>query len=663
VILNSYIFLVFCGAKKRPGGVEISNLLCHAGIMFIRKTVCSRYGAKQYFTYRLVENVRTENGTSQRIVLNLGTDFPFPKDNWKVLAKRIEQILHGQHPMFALPSDIEIAAQQYSAKIIRKQDDSHLNHREIAQYYSVDIESLETTRPRSVSVEHVAYETAKAMGLEQKLTELGLTQPQRHAAIGTIIGRMVHPGSELATHYWLQHQSGLGELIGCDFEEMSLYKFYQASDLLLKNKGELESYLYEKEKSVFQFKETITLYDLTNTYFEGSAKYNKPAAFGRSKEKRTDCPLVTFGLVLDASGFPLKSEVFAGNVGEAGTLKRMITKLHKNHLNPHPQQALCPQEKPTIVMDAGIATEDNITWLKENGYKYIVASRKRKREFCEQKAVIVKSTRENTVKVHRKTNEKTGETELYCHSILREKKEQAMQDRSSTRFEEELQKLHSGLHKKYCTKKYEKVLEKLGRLKQQYSRSAQHYQVSVKKDEETGNALQVTWKREEKRNTQATHPGVYCLRTNHTELDESTLWHIYTMLTDLEAVFRCLKSELGLRPVHHQITRRVTGHLFITLLAYHFVHSIRYRLKKHDIHSSWDGLTRQLDGQVRTTTSMKCEDGKMLHIRKSTAPEPRQQVIYDALKMPYFPGKLIKKKIEPKKIRGAKKKSAARLTV
>ncbi|MCI5194591.1 MAG: transposase [Candidatus Electrothrix sp. AU1_5] len=328
-------------------------------------------------------------------------------------------------------------------------------------------------------------------------------------------------------------------------------------------------------------------------------------------------------------------------MGGASTLEQMITELHEKCLNP--------QEKPTIVMDAGIATEENITWLKDNGYKYIVVSRKRKREFCEQEAIVVKKSGENTVKAQKKINEETGEIELYCHSTLREKKEQAMQDRSSTRFEEELKKLHSGLHKKYCTKKYEKVVEKLGRLKQQYSRSAQHYQVNVDKDEKTGNALQVTWKRKDKQNTQATHPGVYCLRTNHTQLDESTLWHTYTMLTELEAVFRCLKSELGLRPIHHQITSRVTGHLFITLLAYHLVHSIRYRLKQHNIHSSWDGLRRQLDGQVLTTTSMKCEDGEMLHIRKSTAPEPRQQIIYDALEMPYYPGGTVRKKMKIKK--------------
>ena len=168
--------------------------------MFIRRTACSKYGVKQYFTYRLVENVRTGNGTSQRIVLNLGSDFSFPKESWSSLAKRIEQILYGQRPLFASPDDIEVAAQQYAEKIIRKQEDSSIDNKEVSQYYSIDIDSLETSRPRSVSVEHVAYETVKEMGLEQKLTELGLTRPQRYAAIGTIIGRMVHPGSELATH-------------------------------------------------------------------------------------------------------------------------------------------------------------------------------------------------------------------------------------------------------------------------------------------------------------------------------------------------------------------------------------------------------------------------------------------------------------------------------
>lgn len=596
-----------------------------------------------------MESVRTNDKVQQRTVLNLGIDFTLPQNEWKALAKRIEAILHGQTTLLPVPHDIENMAQHYAAKIIQKREDNNLNTNGTTQYYCVDIDSIKTTRPRSVSVEHVAYETFKEIGLEKQLIALGLTKPQLDAAIGTIIGRMTNPGSELATFDWLQNQSGLGELIDCDYEDMSLYKFYQASDLLLKNKKDIESSLYQAEKSLFQFKETITLYDLTNTYLEGSGKYNAFAARGRSKEKRSDCLLVTLGLVLDASGFPKRSEVFAGNVSEPSTLEQMLGKLHEKQSCTSSQQQLFPQGKPTIVLDAGIASEENVTWLIENGYKYIVVSRKRKRNFCEQEATLIRSTKYSTIRAVKKENDETSEIELYCHSTAREDKERAILDQSSRRFEEELKKLNTGLSKKGCTKKFDKVIEKIGRLKEKYSRSAQHYKINVEEDNTSGNASSVNWKREDKQNSQASHPGVYCLRTNHTQLDESTLWNTYIMLTDLEAVFRSMKSELGLRPIHHQITRRVTGHLFITLLAYHLVHIIRTKLKQHNIHLSWDGIKRQLEGQIRSTTSLKCENGDMLHVRKSTAPEPRQREIFDLLKLSHYPGRLVRKIFTSKK--------------
>ena len=120
------------------------------------------------------------------------------------------------------------------------------------------------------------------------------------------------------------------------------------------------------------------------------------------------------------------------------------------------------------------------------------------------------------------------------------------------------------------------------------------------------------------------------------------------MLTDLEAVFRSLKSELGIRPVFHQVTERVTGHLFISVLAYHLVHSVRYRLKKLQITSSWDRLRGQLEGQSRVTVSMQCKDGQTVHIRKSTRPEPRQQEIYKALEIGLYPGPVIKNMFKQK---------------
>ncbi len=173
--------------------------------------------------------------------------------------------------------------------------------------------------------------------------------------------------------------------------------------------------------------------------------------------------------------------------------------------------------------------------------------------------------------------------------------------------------------------------------------AAKHYNIKVYKDDKSGNAVKIKWTRKTESNTKDGLPGVYCLRTSHKKFDENTLWHTYTMLTDLEAVFRSLKSELGLHPVFHQITERVTGHLFISILAYHLVHSIRYQLKKQNITSSWSDLRKQLAGQNRVTVSMQLENSNVVHVRKSTRPEPRQQKIYSALKICLHPGTTIKK--------------------
>jgi len=347
-------------------------------------------------------------------------------------------------------------------------------------------------------------------------------------------------------------------------------------------------------------------------------------------------------IVLDGSGFPKRSQVFEGNVNEPSTLEKMIKGLEKKNLSPD----LFDPLKATIVMDAGIATEENIQWLKKNRYPYIVVSRKHHREFNEDEAVVVKQDKNCTVKVQRIVDSENDEVLLYCHSMQREKKEQAINDRFTMRFEAAINLLDSGLHKKRCLKKYDKVLEKIGRLKQQYPKGAKHYKIEVIKDEKTGNAVKILCSRQSLAHTKDGLPGVYCLRTSHTELDESALWHTYTMLTDLEAVFRSLKSELGMRPVFHQTTNRVTGHLFISTLAYHLVHSIRYRLKKTGINSNWSDLKKQLTGQNRVTISMHCRNADVVHVRKSTQPESRQRKIYSALGLCPLPGRTIKKTVK-----------------
>jgi transposase len=616
-----------------------------------RTTIRSRKDGDPYFTYRLVESVRTGKGVSQRTILNLGRHFALPKESWPVLARRIEEILSGQISLFQPSQEIERAAQRYAASIIEKRaeaSEAESCENDQEDYHCVDINSLEMTRPRSVGIEHVSLEILRQLKLDEKLKELGLNRHQLNAAIGTIIGRMAAPGSESATHFWLQNHTGLGELLDYDYESTSLTRMYQVCDLLLKNKDALEQHLYQSERSLLDFEETITLYDLTNTYFEGSAKFNDQATHGRSKEKRSDCPLVTLGLVLDGSGFPRKSDVFEGNASEPKTLKMMIEGLKESPVEKagEDQNRLWEKKKPTIVMDAGIATEDNIEWLKKENYHYLVVSRKRHREFSEAEAQEVKKDKNGTVKVQKVINEQTGEVELYCHSSRRELKEKAIQERFNERFEQSLCKLKAGLNKKGCVKKYDKVVEQIGRLRQKYAKASKNYTISVKKDEKSGNASQITWKCEPSPESKDSYPGVYCLRTDRDDLEGPTLWRTYTMLTDLEAVFRSLKSELGLRPVFHQKTKRVNGHLFISLLAYHLVHTIRFQLKKKGIYSSWSNLRKKLMGHNRTTVTMKCRNGNTVHIRKSTRPEPRQQEIYQALNLSWHPGRIIKKVIQ-----------------
>ena len=602
--------------------------------MYIRRTtIKGRKDGGQYYTYRLVESKRTDKGVKQYTLLNLGVGFSLPRHQWPELTKSIEAILAGQSILVPIDPEIEKLAQEYASRIMLSQQD--VDSIESTDYREVDLDTIEMSRSRTVGSEHVILEALKTLELDNKLEQLGFNGPQKAAAIGTIIGRACHPGSELATLTWLQERTALGELIEYDFNKLTMYGIYKASDMLLDNKAKLETYLFDKERDLFSLQETITLYDLTNTYFEGQCKANSLAHNGHSKEKRTDCPLVTLGLVLDSSGFPRRSHVFEGNVTESKTLAGMLHDLEKGG-------SCIASQKPTVVMDAGIATEDNVSWLKDNGYPYLVVSRKRHREFDEASSVIIKQDNEYTVRAQKVIDEDSKEVLLYCHSTQREKKDRAIADRFTNRFEDELQKLSGGLNKKGCLKNYDKVMVKVGKLRQKYSRVSAQYTISVTKDEKSGNAVQMSWKREARQETTDTYPGVYCLRTSQTDWDEATLWNTYTMLTDLEAVFRSLKSELGMRPVFHQIASRVRGHLFITVLAYHLVHLIRLTLKKAGIVSNWASIRQILSTQCRMTISMKCKNGSTVHVRKSSRPDPPQQEILSALGVQNLPGKQVK---------------------
>jgi len=292
------------------------------------------------------------------------------------------------------------------------------------------------------------------------------------------------------------------------------------------------------------------------------------------------------------------------------------------------------------VMDAGIATEDNITWLKEQQCRYLVVSRKRHQEWDKEKAHLVKKTGSNEVHIYSKMSEKGDEVELYCRSSSRAAKEEAMDELFVQRFEKSLKTLSEGLAKKGCTKRYDKVMLRIGRLKEKYARAAHCYEITVKKDEKSEFATSITFERTDHKPKE--YAGVYCLRSNIMDWEDTQLWRTYIMLTDLEAVFRSMKSELGMRPVYHRLDSRVEGHLWITLLAYHLVHHIRLNLKNSGIHDSWDTLRKRMANHMRVTTTMRTKDNQTLHIRKASRPEGLQQLIYKALGLNQQPGGVMK---------------------
>jgi hypothetical protein len=288
VISITYSFLGVCSAKIDNFNLDKPFFLLYPPFMFIRAVEHKdSKNRRRYHTYKLVDSVRTERGPRQTTVLNLGTDFDLPKEDWKQLANCIEEIITGQRSLVEHPKKIRSLAERYAKRIIDKHatviepEEPELS----SDYATVDLNSVDNNTSRSSGVEHVVYETAKTLEIDKKLVEFGLKSADVASVLGVVCGRMIAPGSELSTHYWLQHTSALGKLIGFDFSQITLDRLYKASDHLLKYKEEIESHLRSIENSIFSLDEKIILYDLTNTFFEDTGKYNPKARYGRSEQR------------------------------------------------------------------------------------------------------------------------------------------------------------------------------------------------------------------------------------------------------------------------------------------------------------------------------------------------------------------------------------------
>jgi len=602
--------------------------------MFIRRVTKYDKKTKQpYHSFKLVENYRTDRGPRQRILLYLGNALDIPQNDWKKLANRIEEICYGTERLLPCSNDMEQTAQRFARLLIKKQslevvldDESEKLPKVTFEGVLVDLKTSRTSNSRSIGTEHILYETFKSLNLHKILKDLGFNKAQISYAAAAIISRAVFPSSERRTHFFLQKRSAMDELMGVDFSNLPLRKLYQISDLLLENKQEIEGHLEKQEKAIFKYDETIILYDITNTYFEGSAKANPKAKYGHSKEKRRDCPLVSAGIVLNKQGFIKRSEFLPGNVVETKAFADAVRKLHSDS----------PLFRPIVVIDGGMASQENINWLKQNGYRYVTIFRRKRKEIpLDGFWTEVKVDKANQVSAYVVDCPLSKERHLYCHSTARARREAGMKTKIQTSFEKELDYLNEGLCKPRRIKKYKVVLEKIGKLKEKYKRIARYYTVDVEQNE-NGNVDKIVYKYE-KDKLEIDFSGSYCLRTDITDMSTKELWDIYMMLSHAEEAFRDMKAHLGLRPVYHSKEDRVDGHMWITILAYHLVHAIIYQLREKNLNLSWQSIRDRLASQQRVTSSVSGEKGTIYHVRTTTEPEEFVKEIYRGAGVVHLP--------------------------
>jgi len=530
--------------------------------------------------------------------------------------------------------EIEALARHHTKQILRKQrsekKETHVLENE-QDFRNVDINAVSSSDGKSVGPEHAGLEAMKALGFFDLFRQLGFTDDESNLATLQIVGRLVHPGSERELRRYAKEQSALDELLGCNFSSSVGHNMlYHNSDLLFKHKETIERFLRMRSREIFSLGETIILYDLTNTYFSGSAAEYKKAKRGRSKQKRSDRPLVTLGLVLDERGFIKCSRIFDGNVGEPLTLVDMINDIHSQVSRETPPLLVT---KPTIVMDAGIASEDNLALIKENGFSYIVVSRSKPEQIGNGSFEQIKEG----IKI--KEMHIGNETYLHCISDGKMKKEQALVNKARDAMKEEIEYLSEGLNIKRRLKSYPKVLERIGRLRQHYSRVSKGFAIDVK--EQKGKAVTITWSFDPSKLGKP-YDGSYFIRTDRMDLSKNEIWSLYIMLTSVEDAFRCLKGELGLRPIHHSKSDRIEGHLFISILAYHLLNYIRQHLRKAGINHRWDTVRSLLQTHIALSTHLPTADGKMVHLRYCSIPTPRQVEVYSALKITSTPLKRTK---------------------
>ena len=628
--------------------------------MFIREyKQTNRRTGEVYIKHKLVTSVRTEKGPRQRVVMPLGT-LTIPRIDWKRLAHALECRITGQQSLLKEhDADLERLALKIvsnndlskSLEVLRgaklEEQEASLKKPDRSRYVPIDLGSVKMKETRSLGAEVLCMQAWDMLGFAEILKTLRFSAKSVSLSMALLFGRMISPGSERHTIEWFRKRSALQELPGvADLKRCSKDRFYEAAVELYDKKERIEDMLFLKEREYFPHSEdTIYLYDLTNTYLEGHGLGNTMAARGHSKEKRFDCPLMTLSLVVGDDSMPICSQIYNGNQPEPETMesimKRLSERLHGNQI---------PMFKPTVAMDRGIATDDNVRWLRENGYHYIVIKRedgneeyRQKFETERDKFELMSSKRsiygdENNVYIHREPV--SGDMcRVLCYSEGKARKEKAIADRKGNPFLDDVESLRKSIMIG-SIKKAGKIADKLNRIIDKHKKLSANYEAALESSDGKVTGISL-----EKKKLEEVDPlyGCYVIENSHADMSAEETWKLYMTLTRVEGAFRSMKETLGMRPIYHQTAERSSAHLFLTVLAYHMLATIENLMTRQGDTRTWGTLRDVMSTLMRGTVTMRDDQGSTYLLRLSGEPENEHQEILDKLGVRSLPDTIVSK--------------------
>jgi transposase len=603
--------------------------------MYIRKSIRS-YKGGTYTNYLLVESIHTPKGPRQKTVCSLGDLGPRPREEWLKLAHKIEDALVGQ-------ADLLDQADGEVANIVRRAKRRQASKagaavpappRAGSGLIEIDPSRVSSERHREAGPVHVGYQFWRWLGLDRILRECGLSQTVQRLGCVMTLNRLIAPCSEHAMPDWIR-RTALADILGVDFDGLAEDPLYQVLDKLHPHRAAIEAALVARERSLFNLDATIYLYDLTSTYFEGVAAKNGKAKRGYSRDHRPDCKQVVVGLVVNRDGFPITHEIFAGNTQDRTTLSTMLDCLGER---------IGLAAGATVVIDRGMAYDENIAELKARKLDYVVASRQPERDrwladfedtdgfapVLRQPSPLNPAQKKTTIEVNTRVDDE--HTYVLCRSEQRSAKDRAIRSKHEQRLLADIDKLSRRIADKRLAKP-DKINQAIGRLKERYPRVARYYNLSY--DPQTANLIAAF---DLDKHAKAERlDGCYLLKTNRKDLSGDALWRIYVLLTRAESAFRDMKSPLAERPIFHQLEHRVEAHIFLCVLAYHLLISIEKTLLDQGIYSSWATVRETLKTHQVCTIVLPTSDGSTLRLRKAATPEQDVLGLYRALSVSPMP--------------------------